>query len=549
MEKSSEKGFYAVDIPEVTDTEGDSNKPTTVNSREDPNQQKPTITADIPGDAIKNPTDCEFNSEVEALDLVSNTDNVFQSNNKPQPTVARWYFVPDPKNDRVMDAGKDSKGVLKFRCTIKNRPSIQVEVSKRFTEWRTDVSKLRSGLYDIVLGVSTQALNIELIESIAFSAEMHGENEGSRETIVGQELTRMCTSGCGVRIWKLHGQLLIVADDSYTDDDEDDNSESDKSNGNDSENYSDEDEEEEDDSAAADDDGEYSDPSRKLTIRMTITTSTESSIIAHYPYIWSLNVKKIGIFLDGSVQHVPEKILAFAISGNGRYVATMASTGSLNHFLLVVWDLQDPAATSTDIGAAKTSHKQEELSSSTPPLQPRACAVAVIPRPEPVSYAVVDSFRISLSWDGSKVSIAAWIDYVQGSPRSIFSVYCHDRDVPHSQKTPPKPASTAMTILRPSTDHQHCAELENFYGYGVFHITDSANPDVQRELFIAWDHERIHIYRVYCQWSHLRTITAVPQDAFWHIGVQGQYLTVAETEYSVLLSIAVMTVLSKEPPD
>ncbi|KAG0263515.1 hypothetical protein BG011_008687 [Mortierella polycephala] len=551
MEKYSKNGFCAVDILEETDSGDNSNKLTIINSREDSDQQKPTITADISGDTIKDPADS-------------------------QPIVVRWYFVPDPKNDGDMDAVKDSEDVLKFRCTTKNNPSVQVEASKRLTEWRTDVSKLKSGLYDIVLGVSTQSLDTEKIESIAFSAEIHGESEGSNETIARQELTRMCTLGCGIHKWKLHGQLLIVADDDRTDDDgeddeddEDDDSEEydnedddedDDDEDDDEEDDDDEDDAEEDDSAA--DDDEYDDPSGKLTIRMKITTSTgistavgagfltlhfmelrafrldgyndESSIVAHRPYTWSLNIRRIGSFLDGSTQLIPEKIIAFAISGNGRYVATIASTGSLNHFLLAVWDLQDPTGTSTYIGAAKASHKQEELPSNTPPSQPHACAVAVIPRPEPVSYAIVDSFRISLSWDGSKVSVAAWIEYVQGSPRSIFSVYHRDQDVPHSQKALPISASSAMTILRPSTDHQHCTELEKFYGYGVFHIADSANPDVQRELFIAWDHERIHIYRVYCQWNHLHTITAVPQYALWHIGVQGQYLAVAETEYSVV---------------
>ncbi|KAF9183782.1 hypothetical protein BGZ50_004071 [Haplosporangium sp. Z 11] len=261
--------------------------------------------------------------------------------------------------------------------------------------------------------------------------------------------------------------------------------------------------------------------------------SDESSIIAHRPYLWSLDVRMIEHIPKGDTPIVPTWISAYAISGDERYAATLASTNANFIFILTVWDLVDTVASDVVPKLAITNKDQQDLRSKAASYRPKAIAGAIVTFSEPL-VNTDSEYRVSLSWDGSKVAVG---DDVWGKevPETTLSVYHYERDPLYSQTAKTNAASAASATMQQLVDYQLCTELDDFHGYGMFHITDSRNLDVKKELFLAHDKERVLIFSVYPTWKHLHTITIGNHGNGWHtIGLQDQFLATMHHPYTAV---------------
>ncbi|KAF9176729.1 hypothetical protein BGZ50_009779, partial [Haplosporangium sp. Z 11] len=260
----------------------------------------------------------------------------------------------------------------------------------------------------------------------------------------------------------------------------------------------------------------------------------EASLITHRPYLWTLDVRTIGPISDGNRQHKPTRIHAFGISGDGRYAATLASTNDDSIHLLIMWALPD--MTDRKASASRDSmNYEEEIPTDRLSHGPRACAVEVITTHSPIETSYYISIVVSVSWDGSKIALGEKKFYRSRGLWKIFSIYDYKQDVQHTKVASPSADSTTMATLRSSTAHQHCMNLKDFLGYGLFQLTNRQDPDVKDELFIACDEKCILVYRMHPQWNLLHTIsTASALGLCYKLGQHGKHFAVTEREYGVI---------------
>ncbi|KAF9178663.1 hypothetical protein BGZ51_007593 [Haplosporangium sp. Z 767] len=268
----------------------------------------------------------------------------------------------------------------------------------------------------------------------------------------------------------------------------------------------------------------------------------DSMLIEHRPYLWSVNVKQLTSCSECGNLYESRKVRAFTISGDGRYAATLASTDFLSLFL-AVWDLRNPMAAAANSRPTNADEDQkdqpldseEERFLKSEPFQPQMCAWMIMPMEEsffrPQSY----NLQVSLSWDASKLAVNRCRPSTIRNPRNIFSILYHDQG---THETPSSTPITTMGNLRPWTDYQNRAHLKDLNGceYGVFHMTDNANPSSRNEFFIACDNFSVYIYKVTNQeWTHLHTIIISHRERWWCIcGLQGRYMVILQRKYRMV---------------
>ncbi|KAF9177975.1 hypothetical protein BGZ51_008230, partial [Haplosporangium sp. Z 767] len=260
--------------------------------------------------------------------------------------------------------------------------------------------------------------------------------------------------------------------------------------------------------------------------------NNDSWSMTHRPYHWSLDIKKTGDPSKGNTRHTPETILALVMSGNGRYLATVASTSTPLTHLLSVWEMT--ASTDQLVGEERTIsiQSQQELPFSAPPVRPSARAEGVLSLQELRDGSQGRDVRVSLSWDGSMVAVAEQDTQFPNDISNFFEVYHND---PYPQEAQSTTALSTMATLRPSNEYKRFPEFKEFRGYGRFHITENPNPHVDQEFFIACHWDRIHIFSVHPKWCHLHTIVIGPQAFDMHItGSPSPYLAVMEPKYGIL---------------
>ncbi|KAF9179002.1 hypothetical protein BGZ50_007312, partial [Haplosporangium sp. Z 11] len=462
-------------IPSASDTEPP------FKGQEDTSQPEPTVITVIINEGINGEAaEQESDAIVEALAVASDSDSSIPStehfSDTPHvavpslATTVKWYFVPDPENNYDIGTGDENQTVAMFKCHTGYQPPMRIDSNMCSAEWEVDISTLPRGTYEAIFGVSTQNFHHDKVESITF--QLFGEEwcEGC-QIIRGEKLQRM---------WVL--ELYYM----------------------------------------------------ELRLNKPKGYQDEASLIAHQPYLWSLDVRTIGPILDGNRQHLPTRIRSFGISGDGRYAATLASTNDDSIHLLIMWALPDMIDRRASASHDSKNH-EKEIPTDRPSHGPRACAVGVITTLSFISRSQDAYIVVSVSWNGSKIAVGERAFFHYGSTSKIFSIYNYKQDVQHN-KIPSLPAaSTTMTALQPSTAHQQCTDLEGFCGYGFFQLTSGQDPDVKNEIFIARDEERILVYRMHPQWKLLHTISIASGSELWRkLGQHNKYLAAMEEYHSVI---------------
>ncbi|KAF9182445.1 hypothetical protein BGZ50_004911 [Haplosporangium sp. Z 11] len=482
-----------VDLSGVIDTVFDGDEPTITNQhkgdaqalsdigscdegQDDAEQQESTAATGIASDSCNNvAAETESNTIAESLAIAPNNNSNTQSHEGSMDTStgtalcdtasAKWYFVPDPKNNYDLDTKDGIQTVVKFNCSTEYE-------SRYFGQGNIEASSLPNGVYEVVFGVSIRNFHVDKVKMITFVLI----EECSSKRKEHDNATSVVDTG----ILELHYmEFRPYRFEGYPD---------------------------------------------------------ESSITKHRPYLWSLDVRSIGHFSEGGTQHIPGIILTFTVSGNGRYVATLASTETPLTFLLILWDMKNVTGTDEETGRAIKGNNQEDPPQNASSFQPKACAGRVVFVPGAKDPEKDRDFHVSLSWDGSMVAVSERMKYLEAFPKTILSVYHHEGNNKHPQTIRSQTIPTTGTVLQPLSDQLLCAEIDSFQGYGIFHMQDSKNVDVKKELFLACDKERVLIFSMYPKWRHLHTITTVHRKYSWRmIGLQGQFLATTHTQYEATM--------------
>ncbi|KAF9414892.1 hypothetical protein BGZ94_000245, partial [Podila epigama] len=330
--------------------------------------------------------------------------------------------------------------------------------------WSADISHLKNRLYQPILGISFKGVELKSLDSIIFHIGVDIPNFRSHpyfEIITKQQLKKMCR-------WKLHRQFDIKR---YT-------------------------------------------TKHPLLVKMEIIRSAcppheptqeylelhyfelhsspaeyydvDAPLIDHMPFLWSINIEHKEAPADvGPVTFVD--IIHYAISGDCKYAVTLSVMD--NNLYLELWDLSYttrnsfPVTNVKDPSIRPPSVWSERISLPLPKLDKSG-------NPVPVNAAV------SISWSGA---------YVALFPTTKDSRMEHS--VIYKSLTSPCPE-----LLKENLDSRTPMiglqrwEGPNFYGKGMFHITDVVNPQERNELFITCDGASVQIYKVHEAWSRICTV-------------------------------------------
>src|SRR5690554_170960 len=173
----------------------------------------------------------------------------------------------------------------------------------------------------------------------------------------------------------------------------------------------------------------------------------------HRPYQWSLDTKNIGGPSKSNTRHTPETILAITMSGNGQYLATVATTSDPLTHLLNVWEMTASTDQLTGEEDTFSIQSQQELPFNTAPVRPSACAEGMLLVEEPRYKGQTRKAHVSLSWDGSMVAVAEQDTQFPNGPSSFFEIY-HNDSYPQSTTV-----LATITALRPSNEYKRFSEF------------------------------------------------------------------------------------------
>ncbi|KAG0248755.1 hypothetical protein BG011_009934 [Mortierella polycephala] len=411
-----------------------------------------------------------------ASDICSDYGSIHSSVEGQSPNAGRWYFKEI--NER------DTEDEVTFLCSMEYHSPVQVSATTRLTGWLFDIDECDPGFYDVVLGISLHGLKLECIESIAFTVESDdGVILAPSEIVSKHELKAMGQSKVGKSKWKMHQQLRINEGDSpkiIVMDIQPIAAKSSKF-----------------------DPGFVELHFMELRAFQPEGYNDEKSLLIHRPFLWSIDLsQRDGPDHDNPFEQ-PMRIMDYSISGDGSHVATLANTK--NHLILDLWSVIDPKESKQSNSRFNIGRKQKDSAPIQQPFHPKRCASIRIVL-ERLHEQQPRFFKVCVSWDASQVALTetspTFLGMSEGyvHPQSAFAVYRYDREKENTS------SSIKATTLKKSTDYQSCAGLENFYGFGKFHITATKRQDVRDQRFIACDGTSAQVYNAHQKWTLIRTI-------------------------------------------
>ncbi|KAF9343804.1 hypothetical protein BGX34_006352, partial [Mortierella sp. NVP85] len=231
----------------------------------------------------------------------------------------------------------------------------------------------------------------------------------------------------------------------------------------------------------------------------------------HRPFLWSLNVGIKDNTADQYAPTVPGRIIYYAASGDGNYVATLSTHAKT--LQLDMWDLEADLRFSVEgpqltLDARNLDNYNEHRAPFTP-RQPCSQIQSPILRPidsdifydlwAPGVSILPCPLSISVSYDASKVVL------INGGKEFLtetFQAYTFSETAP-TTKTGVPPRKGRLSRI---TDEDLGVQLKDFRGFGKFHFTSPTEHDPQVELFITCDGRNVDIYNVFAKWEPIRRI-------------------------------------------
>ncbi|KAF9348659.1 hypothetical protein BGX26_012945 [Mortierella sp. AD094] len=378
------------------------------------------------------------------------------------------------------DDGDISEDVNSYDCTMAEQRPIKASASNMVTSWQFDMEGWKAGIYDIILGVSAEGLDLDHIESITFNIE------GRRRVLEPTEISAFCLEKSlwdrEIVKWRLPLYVSKFAENV--------------------ENFED---------------------FKVLIMEIRTLDSSvpktfpgflelhfmelrpfrlegypnDTHIRAHPPYIGSINVghDTEGV-ANGASYGLPKRIIHFAVSGNGKYSVTLSALNT--DLLLELWDLQSAAPA---------------------PVHPQFCAEIPIPLAEVPIHSLEDSYNVSVSWDSSQIVLtdaSKAYHILEGDNQSLFAVYKHqDGSQPTTAaSTAGSHSSATISDSTLSKDYQLLRGVDKIYGYGKFHIINAKYQDAENERFVVCGGASVEVYEIGPEWNHIRHIhLLLPCDA------------------------------------
>ncbi|KAG9321895.1 hypothetical protein KVV02_003656 [Mortierella alpina] len=403
---------------------------------------------------------------------------------EPFDIAARWYF----KRNEKTSSGKPMKFIDRSVCTFlcstssttgrKRHPPVKAMACNPFTSWYFEMTNYSPGHYDVVLGISTKHLRIDMIESIMFSISTNFKEFGPSEVFSRADLEQLSSEPQSKVVkCKLHHQLQknlilpkVIMMEVRT--------------------------------AAgvssSSDAGFLELHFMELRASRPEGYLDEPPLHLHRPYAWSLNIGHSDSFPDSHAQEQPTTIIHYAISGDGLYAATLAATDK--QLLLDVWDLDSLEAAYADL------HLNQPASTRIALRHPPCAGIQVPFTAMPDTLLGCPPFTVSVSWDGAYVALGdasamAADPKLEAQFKSVFSIY----SLVNKKISSSVGQHSTRATLEPSNAYQHCSGLVNFRGYGKFHVATATGQEVDNELFVTCNNSSVDIYRTHAKWKLLRT--------------------------------------------
>ncbi|CAO3570194.1 unnamed protein product [Mortierella alpina] len=370
-----------------------------------------------------------------------------------------------------------------FNCTTELKPPARMEASHRFTRWTggntKEAKQANVGIFNIVLGLSLANLNMDCVESFAFSfGPGAAHSYGPLEIIEKHELLRLNQSQRGVFRWSLHQQHheWKPAGDTFTVE-----MEIRSTNGIPRNSYP----------------GFVELHFMELDA-LQIHHINDPSMEFHRPFRWSIDVAHMADYKCGSLAPRSVNIIHHTISGDGKYAATVSALDS--YLQLDLWDLESDTANSV-------CHAYSALNAeSWKPFHPTLCAQARWPLKSKV-YPGCNSFVVSVSWDASVIVLMS--DQARYLEDTLF-IFRHEKAM-HLQPEKDTTSSPASRLI-PFEGIHTFAQVRAGCKSGKFHIISQKNQDIKDELFVVCNGVSVAIYSIYGQWKHVRTIQLLEID-------------------------------------
>ncbi|KAF9289370.1 hypothetical protein BGZ68_009484 [Mortierella alpina] len=332
-----------------------------------------------------------------------------------------------------------------------------MEALNRFTRWNGNSREAKQshvGIFNIILGLSLASLNMDCVESISFSfgtgaAHAYGPLEHFEWKPMRDgftvEMEVRTTSGTSKAQYPGFVEMHYMELDALQTDHSDD-------------------------------------------------PTTE----VHQPFKWSIDVAHTACLRSGIAAPRSADIMHHAVSGNGKYAATVSVLD--NVLQLDLWDLES--------GRVHPALSEYSVLNIEPwkPFYPALCAQVRWPLLNKI-YSGSKSFVVSISWDASVVALMS--DSTRYLEYTLY-IYQHERVMQLSAEKGLTPSANNKLI--PFEGSGMLPEMRAKCNAGKFHIIADKDPDVKDELFVICDGVSVTIYSIHGQWNHVRTI--------WLMGIE-----------------------------
>ncbi|KAF9959409.1 hypothetical protein BGZ65_000428 [Modicella reniformis] len=258
----------------------------------------------------------------------------------------------------------------------------------------------------------------------------------------------------------------------------------------------------------------------------------------HRPYLWSIDVGYKDDPEDSQSTAVPARIIYYAVSGDGNYVATLSTKDKL--LQLDMWDLEMVSPHMVDIADNEAEMiNQDAHNERRAPFRPKPCSQCRIPISQPVDSDIFHTcwdeilrnpstpLRAAVSYDASKVIL---MDGNKSFVTEAFQVFTFTETASSNEKS----ALTRQRQLTRIPDGEIGVQFQDFKGFGKFHFISAQDRDTKDELFITCDGANIDIYCVGEKWDMLRRIALSTGDPViekpWRTieGIGGKYFSWAD---------------------
>ncbi|KAG0281176.1 hypothetical protein BGZ95_006229 [Linnemannia exigua] len=442
----------------------------------------------------------------------SSKEKELSSSARKEAQVEKGKELPSPQSRyrsyfQVLDDDQFTHELM-LRPVEKPRPPISLASATKYLKWAIlgPTPPVKRTHYDIVLGISTENLDLDAIEAIVITIQ-HKTDASWPHNTLGDEgseyfgITSVSTDDVCFR-WKLHEKLMdfeevpvLMVMEIITRKDE------------------------------SPDYGSIELHYVEILTESQRFYSTDPMYREHRPFVRTVDLNRSHQF-DIEAEG-PMQITNYAISGDGTRILVEAVAGI--HRLLQLWEFKESLPADSESSSQSPSHSRELIepiiSPPNEPIEPQLVAWKHLPVANKFAY------DYCLSWNGTQLAriclsgvdtpdVEEEDELVSDRPGSkngttrTESPLKNDTAFYNVAGDSPK-ARAGDGFIRLNVE-EWCPELIGFSATSVFHIVATQEQAIRDELFVTCDGLTIKVYNVFGVWNHCRTIHIYsPEGSFW----------------------------------